>query len=192
MGKTIGKVEAASSDFLMTDRRIHELWTKLTIKRPAASAIMHFLCARVRANSAFVAAVPLIAEQVGVHTHTARLAIEYLEQHNWIQVVNLGKGQAKAYIVNSRVMWQTGRAGMRYALFNATVMASESDQDKAQIENTTPLVTLPSLRKGEIQLPSGDGEAPPSQPQLDGVDLPDTPYIEIDQTDWVDDGEMPY
>ena len=36
---------------------------------------------------------------------------------------------------------------------------------------------IPSLYPGELQLPSGPGQEPPSQPNLDGME-PDLPHID--------------
>lgn len=182
--KQVGRPVIGGVGFVQTDKAVHEKWVKLSIKQPAASALLHFFCGRLKANQAFVAAVPTLAKVLELHTNTVRKAIAHLEKDNWIQVVSLGKGQAKAYVLNSRVAWQTHRDGMRYALFNGVVMADGADQELEALENTAPLVSMPVIRLGEMQLPAGDGEEPPSQPQLDGVELPDLPSI--DQTDWVD------
>mgnify|MGYP003504813605 CR=1 FL=1 len=182
--KPVGKPVVGGVGYVQTDKAVHEKWVRLSIKQPAASALLHFFCGRLKANQAFVAAVPTLAKVLSLHTNTVRKAIAHLQKENWIQVVSIGKGQANAYVLNSRVAWQTSRDGMRYALFNGVVMADASDQDIAALASDVPLVSMPVLRVGEIQVPAGEGEKPPSQGQLDGVDLPDVPSIE--QTDWVD------
>lgn len=182
----VAKPVVGGVGYVMTDKAVHEKWVKLSIKQPAASGLLHFFCGRLKANQAFVAAVPTLARALELHPNTVRNAIAHLEKDNWIQVVSLGKGQAKAYVLNSRVAWQTRRDGMRFALFNGIVMADESDQEAGALENFAPLVTLPILRHGEQQIPSGSGEEPPSQPHLDGIDLPDLPALDSEQTDWVD------
>ena len=68
-------------------------------------------------------------------------AVRYLVEHNFIQVIAAG---ASVYVVNSRVMWQ-GNRGERYAAFGADIVAIESEQDPATIEQATPLKCVPRL-----------------------------------------------
>ena len=63
-------------------------------------------------------------------------AVRYLVEHNFIQVIKAAG--ASVYVVNSRVMWQ-GNRGERYAAFGADIVAIESEQDPATIEQATPL-----------------------------------------------------
>src|SRR3546814_10009606 len=68
------------------------------------------------------------------------------------------------------------REGLRYSLFSATVVVSDSEQpDRDTLGKQEPLRRLPPI--GERQLPHGDGLPPPSQPFLDGIE-PDLPATE--------------
>lgn len=95
-----------------------------------------------------------------------------LRDHLWIQTVNLGgaKSGVQAYIVNSRVAWQGSRDGIRHSVFDATVYATEQEQEPDAIEEKTPLHRLPALYPDEMQIPSGDGLPPVSQPSLPGME----------------------
>ena len=76
--------------------------------------------------------------------------------------------------------WSGKRDGIRYSLFSAAVIISEEEQpDRDQIGHQEPLRRLPSLFRGERQLPNGDGLPPPSQPFFDGME-PDLPATESD------------
>jgi hypothetical protein len=78
------------------------------------------------------------------------------------------------------VAWSGKRDGIRYSLFSAAVIISEEEQpDRDQIGHQEPLRRLPSLFRGERQLPNGDGLPPPSQPFFDGME-PDLPATESD------------
>ena len=61
------------------------------------------------------------------------------------------------------------------AAFSARVLADPDDQDQVTLEGPT-LQRVPILRAGEMQLPTGEGEDPPSQPSIDGLE-PDLPTI---------------
>ena len=54
-------------------------------------------------------------------------------------------------------------------------LADPDDQDQVTLEGPT-LQRVPILRAGEMQLPTGEGEDPPSQPSIDGLE-PDLPTI---------------
>ena len=61
-------------------------------------------------------------------------------------------------------------------MFSAVVVADLSDQDEALLGHGE-LRRIPSLYPGEVQLPSGPGAEPPSQPSLGGLE-PDLPHID--------------
>src|SRR3546814_448611 len=75
-----------------------------------------------------------------------------------------------------RVVWSGPREGLRYSLFSATVVVSDSEQpDRDTLGKQEPLRRLPPI--GERQLPHGDGLPPRSQPLLAGIE-PDLPATE--------------
>ena len=80
-----------------------------------------------------------------------------------------------AYIVNDRVAWTGKRDGIRYSLFSAAVVVSEEEQpDRESLGHQAALRRIPDLLPGEMQLPSGEGLPPVSQPILEGME-PDLP-----------------
>lgn len=161
--------------WIQTDREAHEAWALLA-KKPAASAVMHILCAHLGDHNAVVISQETIAKLCKLSSRSVRRAIMDLIEGNWIEVRQIGAtGQTNAYVVNDRVAWHGAREGLRYSLFSATVVVSEEQQpDRAELGRQKPLRRLPRI--GEQQLPSGPGLPPPSQPYLDGLepDLPTT------------------
>jgi hypothetical protein len=65
---------------------------------------------------------------------------------------------------------------LHLAVFSARVIADRGDQNDLCLSDQ-PLRRIPILRSGEMQLPTGDGLSPPSQPSIDGLE-PDLPYIQ--------------
>ena len=115
-----------------------------------------------------------------VHRNTVRRALKVLESERWIEVIELGgKGGALAYVVNSRVAWADRRDKLPMARFSAQVLASAAEQ-RQPLENRAPLRKIPTLMRGDQQLPDGPGENPPSQQALDGLS-PDLPAIVTDE-----------
>ncbi len=67
--------------------------------------------------------------------------IKKLSDARIIDVVKVGS--SNAYVVNSQVAWKSNRAGMKEAVFTATVIADWDDQMEDHIKQwNTPLVSL--------------------------------------------------
>ena len=113
---------------------------------------------------------------------TVQRAVDVLVQDRWIELRQIGEnGTVNAHIINDRVAWSGKRDGIRYSLFSAAVIVSDLEQpDCDQIDNQESLRRLPSLFRGERQLPSGDGLPPPSQPSFDGME-PDLPAMDREE-----------
>ena len=113
---------------------------------------------------------------MGSSTSTVKRALRVLEEGNWIEIAQIGQsGTVNAYVVNSRVAWTEPRDQLRYARLKADVLLSSDEQPKPVAMDKQPLHQLPRI--GEMQIPSGDGLPPPSEPSLPGMemDLPGTP-----------------
>jgi Helix-turn-helix domain len=164
------------STWVQTERKAHEAWASLIGKNPRAAMLLHQLVAHMDEAAAVVATHATLGKICGCSTDTIKRAIKYLQLGNWIQVVQIGgKGAALAFVINSRVAWATSRDMLHLAVFSARVIADKKDQDDACL-SATELRRIPMLRSVEMQLPIGDGLAPPSQPSLDGLE-PDLPQI---------------
>lgn len=148
---------------------------------------MHILTARVGEHNAVVISQKTLAKLAGCSERTVRNALAILVADRWVETRQIGeRGTVNAHIINDRVAWSGPRDGIRYSLFSAAVILSEEDQpDRDELGRQEPLRKLPSLFRGERQLPSGDGLPPPSQPSLPDMEA-DLPYLsqtEGEQTD---------
>lgn len=170
--------KAVPTHWVQTEREAHEAWSLLITKSPTAARIMHLFVARVGEHNAVVVSQSTLAELLGCHVNTVANAIKLLAKDRWIEIRRVGgSGTTNAYVLNDRVAWVGARGKIRYSLFSASVVLSDSEQpDKEEIGNQEPLRRLP--RVGEMQFPSGSSLPPPSQPFLDGLepDLPATSY----------------
>lgn len=169
--------------FVQTERKAHEAWDLLIRENPAAARVMHRLVSLMDKRGAVVVSQKTLAELLGVHRNTIGKAVKVLEQHAWIDTTQLGGSASgvKAYVVNRRVAWADRRENQRFAIFDARVVVSASEQSVGALEaRDKPLIRLP--RAGEYQLPAGDGSIPPSQPAIEGLepDLPATSAVEGD------------
>ena len=181
--------DSKKSTWVQTERAAHEAWSRLIAKAPMAARLAHVLVAHMSStNNAVVASQATLGELMAspgerpVHRNSVRNAINILVSERWIEVVQIGgKGGALAYVVNARVAWSRARSDIRYSVFSARVIASESEQSEP-LDDRPGLRQVPVLMRGEYQLPGGPGEPPPSQSILDGLE-PDLPFLEAQETD---------
>lgn len=159
--------------WIQTNREAHEAWALLA-KKPAASAVMHMLCAQVGDHNAVVISQQTLAQLCAISVRSVGRAIQELVDGNWIEVRQIGAtSQTNAYVINDRVAWHGARDGLRYSLFSANVVLSDVEQpDRASLSQQAALRRLPRI--GETQMPEGAGLPPPSQPSLAGLE-PDLP-----------------
>lgn len=138
----------------------------------------HFLVAHMERTGAVVASYATLAKITGMSVATVRRALDDLKADRWIEVVQIGgKGGANAYVINSRVAWALGRDKLHMAAFTARVIADAEEQPQL---DDTPLRRIPTLHPGELQLPTGPGEDPPSQPSIPGME-PDLPSLTMQE-----------
>lgn len=159
--------------WVQTERKAHEAWANLIARKPRAAELLHHLVAQMGHQNALVVPQTVLAKLMGRSVDTVQRAVRDLVTERWIQVVRLGKGKEAAYVVNDRVAWGQPRDQLSLSVFSATVVADLEDQDTASLDHVD-LRRIPTLFPGERQLPVGDGEPPPSQPSLAGLE-PDLP-----------------
>jgi hypothetical protein len=111
-------------------------------------------------------------------------ALQVLADHRWLEVRQIGdRGTVNAYVLNDRVTWSGPRDGIRYSTFSAAIIVSDAEQpDADELGAQEPLRPIPSLYRGERQLPTGPGLAPPSEPALPGFE-PDLPVRTLEETE---------
>jgi len=176
-GKEIGTRAVSTKTWVQTERAAHEAWAGLIAKKPRAAMLLHHFVALMGERNAVVISQKTLAKMLDVTDRTVRSAIAELVAGRWISVVKLnGPGTVSAYVVNDRVAWGERRDKLPLSVFSAVVVADHEDQDEALLGHGN-LRRVPSLYPGELQLPSGPGEEPPSQPNLGGLE-PDLPHID--------------
>lgn len=171
--------KAPSGRWLQTERAAHEAWAKLIAEAPKAAQLMHLLVARIGDHNAVVISQKNLIRLMGASRPTVQRAVKKLRDDLWIEVRQIGdRGTTNAYIINDRIAWLGKRDGIRYSLFSAAVVVSDDEQpDASELDQQKPLRQIPSIGRGEQQLPTGPGLPPPSEPLFPGmeVDLPAKP-----------------
>lgn len=135
----------------------------LAMRSPAAMGTLMYMVTNMSRSNALVVSQQAIATGLKCSRVTVNQAIRYLVEHNFVQVIKAGG--STVYVVNSRVAWQ-GERGARYAAFGADVIAIESEQT-IDLDDQTPLKSVPKLREGERLLVGNEAIEPPDQGELD-------------------------
>lgn len=176
--KQLPENRSRGGNWVQTERAAHEAWGALIAKAPKAAQLMHILVARIGPHNAVVVSQNTLMALTRASRRTVQRALAVLVDDRWIEVRQVGQnGTVNAYIINDRVAWTGKRDGIRYSLFSAAVVLSEEEQpDRDQLDHLPPLRQVPSIGRGEQQLPTGPGLAPPSEPPFPGMepDLPTT------------------
>ena len=172
--------------FAQVERSALEQWSALIGRQPTAGQVLALLVANMGSQNAVVVSHAVIAKLAGKSVATVKRALLTLQAERWIQVVAIGKGKEKAYVVNSRVAWGQSRKQLMLSKFDAAIIANREDQDELTLDET-PLRQIPTLYEGEHQVPHGPGADPPAQTLLEGMgpdmptrDLPNNDHDDID------------
>lgn len=176
--KQVGLTTAPAGSWVQTERSAHEKWAKLSISSPRASSLLHVIISEMGRHNALIASQNNLARAAGCSVATLKRSLAVLRDQSWIEIRQIGPtGTACAYVVNDRVAWTGARDGIRYSLFSAAVLLSDDEQpDKEKLETQPPLLKIPAMYPDEMQLPTGDGLPPPSEPALPGLE-PDLPRL---------------
>lgn len=152
-------------DFIQVSRQYLKQMRLLARKSPLAHEILYYLVENMgKTTNAVVVSYSTLCEVMNVSRPTIGRAIKLLKGDNWIDAVKIGN--ATAYCVNARAFWQSGRHQKKYAIFQATVIASESEQDSSFREKSRqPLTYIPILGKNERVIQNQDEQLPPPDQQ---------------------------
>lgn len=161
-------VQTGSAHFAMIEKvALHNL-DELMQKDMQAARLVMSLIRLMEPGSGGVVVISraAIAELLGVSMPTVQRALKTLVEGAWVQRIRIGGAYALA--INNAVAWVGPRGQMAHAVFNATVVASRSEQDKYGLE-PGELRQIPIAHPDESVLPVGVEPDPPSQPGLEGV-----------------------
>ena len=132
-----------------------------------AEVLMFFIETMGRTTNAVVCSYKTLSELTGYSRTSVATAIRTLKDDNWIDTIKVGN--ATAYCVNERVVWQAKKSQRKYAIFSATVVAGESEQDSDfHTKINKDLKYIPFVEKTE-RVSLGDDELPP--PDQTDMDL---------------------
>lgn len=157
--------------FAMVELTALEGLSDLIARAPMAARLIVTLIRRMSPGSGGVVVVSrqAMCELLECSMPTVERALRLLINEGWVQRMRIGSAHALA--INSRIAWTGSRGQLSHAVFDATVIASRSEQDAIALD-PPPMRKVPIIHHDETAIPVGDGAAPPSQQLLGGVDVP--------------------
>ena len=158
---------SANSNFVQLNRSYLKAMRNLAGKSPLGMQILLYLTEHMgRTTNAVVCSYKTLTEVTGMSRTSVANAIRVLKQDNWVDAVKIGN--ATAYAVNERVMWQAGRNQRKYAIFSATVVASETEQESNYHQKAQQKLTyVPVIESDDITTVGNDILPPPDPGDLD-------------------------
>jgi len=164
-----GRPITQHAHFAMVELAALEGLGELIPRAPKAAQLLVSLIRHMSPGSGGVVVVSreTMREILGCSMPTVERALRLLMDEGWVQRIRVGGAHALA--INHRVAWIGDRGEIQHAVFGATVIASRSEQDSIALD-PPPIRRVPIVRPGEDVLAVGQGEDPPSQQLLTGVE----------------------
>jgi len=161
-------VQPGRANFAMIEKvALHNLDQLMQEDMQAARLVMSLIrLMEPGSGGIVVASNKSLQELLGVSESTVARALRTLVKGHWVQRIRIAGAHALA--INKTVAWVGPRGQMEHAVFNATVIASRSEQNAAAI-NAGTLRQLPMALPGEDVLPIGESE-PPAQELIPGTE----------------------
>jgi hypothetical protein len=100
---------------------------------------------------------------IGKSRATITRAISHLSNHQYVQIIKTGN--SNTYVVNEKVAF-AGSVGQRKAVFSATIVAHECEQEEGW-NQVKKLKAIPIIYEGERIILGNDSIPPPDQTDLD-------------------------
>lgn len=156
-----------NANFVQVSRGHIKAISALAKKSPLAHQILWILVENMgRTTNAVVCSYKALEELTGYSRRSVARGVSILKKESWIDTVKVGN--ATAYAVNSRIFWQAKRNQKRYAMFSASVIATESEQEQGFIEKSKQSMQYVPFLKSDERVSLGSEELPPpDQADLD-------------------------
>lgn len=155
-----------NANFVQLSRGYLRNWRGLVRKSQLATEILMFFVEKMGKNTnSVVCSYKTLTELTGYSRTSVANAVKLLKDDNWIDTVKIGN--ATAYCVNEKVVWQSGKNQRKYALFSATVVASSSEQDSDfHHKSDKPIRHIPFVEEVERVILDDSELPPPDQKDL--------------------------
>lgn len=160
------KNKKTPADFVQVSRRSMKEIRLLADKNKLAFKILMIIAEKMNKQNAIVISQKTLGQLVGKGRTSVYNAIKTLEDGKWIKSLKIGT--ANAYIVNEKVFWSDLTDKRKYAIFSATVIAAEDEQEmSAEDWDAIETKHFPFLGTKIPVLVGNDELPPPDQNDLE-------------------------
>jgi hypothetical protein len=123
-----GEVELENDKFVQLYIDKLDLIIEMTGENPTAVKIFVWLLQHMDRRNALVISQEALAEAMKLHRTTIFRCTNYLKEKKALDIVK--SGSTNIYAVNAQIAWKADANGKKYALFDAAVYITDSEQDK--------------------------------------------------------------
>lgn len=151
--------------FYMMSRQAEKNLRYLQRKSPNAALIFSVVRENMQiGTNAVTISNKALQEILSISSASVTRGIKFLRENNYVQVIRTGN--MNTYVVNERIAF-SGSAGQRKAVFSATVVATESEQEEGW-DKIEKLRAVPIIYEDErVIVNTGEELPPPDQLDLD-------------------------
>lgn len=150
--------------YYMMSRAAEKNLRALQIANPSAALVFSVIRENMQIGTNAVAiSNTALCKIIGKSRATVTRAIKHLADHNYVDIVKIGT--TNTYVVNEQVAF-AGSAGQRKAVFSATVVAHECEQEEGW-DQVKKLKAVPVIYEDERVYLGSDTLPPPDQNDLD-------------------------
>ncbi|EJP5911937.1 helix-turn-helix domain-containing protein [Enterobacter hormaechei subsp. steigerwaltii] len=149
--------------YYMMSRAAEKNLRALQIANPSAALVFSVIRENMQIGTNAVAiSNTALCKIIGKSRATVTRAIKHLADHNYVDIVKIGT--TNTYVVNEQVAF-AGSAGQRKAVFSATVVAHECEQEEGW-DQVKKLKAVPVIYEDERVILGCDELPPPDQQDL--------------------------
>ena len=149
--------------YYMMSRAAEKNLRALQIANPSAALVFSVIRENMQIGTNAVAiSNTALCKIIGKSRATVTRAIKHLADHNYVDILKIGT--TNTYVVNEQVAF-AGSAGQRKAVFSATVVAHECEQEEGW-DQVKKLKAVPVIYEDERVILGCDELPPPDQQDL--------------------------
>lgn len=153
-----------SGGYYMMSRNAEKNLRALQIANPTASLVFSVIRENMQIGTNAVAiSNTAFCKIIGKSRATVTRAIKHLSDHNYVQIIKVGT--TNTYVVNEKIAF-AGKPGQRKAVFSATVVAHECEQDEGW-DSVKRLKAVPVIYDNERAILGTEYLPPPDQQDID-------------------------
>jgi hypothetical protein len=150
--------------YYMMSRAAEKNLRSLQKENPTAALVFSVIRENMQiGTNAVTISNPVLAKILGKSPRTVARATKHLADHAYVQIVKIGN--TNTYVVNEQVAF-AGSVGQRKAVFSATVVAHECEQEEGW-DQVKKLKAIPIIYEDERPILGGEELPPPDQKDLE-------------------------